>query len=389
MFVCVCGGSLSFQPPPFSPPPPPQRVSAPAPPTPSPLPDPFTLTSPEVDAVAERLRRCVVATSAPVLREAAAYLFRPRAAGKRVRPALALLTATAVSPVGGPSAADLTVDERAPSTPPDGRRRAQAVAEISETIHAASLLHDDVIDSATLRRGLAALNAVAGNKVSVLAGDFLLARAAVTLASIRSHTVTALMSSVIEDLVAGEIAQIAASGEDLLALGAYEDRCYLKTASLFAATARAAAHVSFPRDDSAARTAASDAAHEFGRRLGLAFQIVDDALDYESTSTLLGKPALADARAGLVTAPALLALPSSPSLEPLIRRKFKRPGDADAARDLVAAGGGCAAARALAARHAAAAVAALASLPPPATEDAVAARGALARLAEIVMSRHK
>jgi len=279
-----------------------------------------------------------VASSAPVLREAAAYLFRPKAAGKRLRPALTLLVATAVSPHGGPTPADLTVDERPPASPPAGRRRAQALAEIAETIHAASLLHDDVIDSATLRRGLAALNAVAGNKVSVLAGDFLLARAAVTLASVRDHGVTALMSQVIEDLVAGEIAQLGAAGDDLLSLAAYERRCFLKTASLFAHAARAAALVSSPANASA--PAAADAAFAYGRSLGLAFQVVDDALDYESSSSILGKPALADARAGLVTAPALLALPAAPGLAPLIRRKFKREGDADAARALVVEGGG-------------------------------------------------
>lgn len=357
-----------------------QRAAVSAAP-PAPRQDPFALAAPELDAVAERLRRCVVATAAPVLREAAAYLFRAGAGGKCVRPAVVLLVSTALAPDGGPTAADATVCDRPPSTPPAGRRRAQALAEIAETIHAASLLHDDVIDSATMRRGLAALNAVAGNKVSVLAGDFLLARASVTLASLRDHGVTALMSQVIEDLVAGEIAQMTGGGAGAGCLAAYERRCFLKTASLFAHAARSAALLAAP-----ASPAAADAAFQYGKSLGLAFQVVDDALDYEAPP-LLGKPALADARAGLVTAPAILAASTQPELAALIARRFKRAGDADAARRLVAAGRGCDAARALAATHAASAVAALDALPPPAHDDAVAARDALVGLADAVLKR--
>lgn len=81
-------------------------------------------------------------------------------------------------------------------------------AEITELIHVASLLHDDVIDSSDSRRGLRALNSVLGNKVAILAGDFLLARASITLASLRDVEVIQLLSQVIEDLVSGEILQV-------------------------------------------------------------------------------------------------------------------------------------------------------------------------------------
>lgn len=100
------------------------------------------------------------------------------------------------------------VDTRPPNVhPTEERRRQQRVAEISEMIHVASLLHDDVIDEATTRRGLKALNALFGNKVAILAGDFLLARASVTLASLRNTEVIELLSQVIEHLVSGEILQ--------------------------------------------------------------------------------------------------------------------------------------------------------------------------------------
>ena len=102
----------------------------------------------------------------------------------------------------------LQVDTRPPNVhPTEERRRQQRVAEISEMIHVASLLHDDVIDEATTRRGLKALNALFGNKVAILAGDFLLARASVTLASLRNTEVIELLSQVIEHLVSGEILQ--------------------------------------------------------------------------------------------------------------------------------------------------------------------------------------
>ena len=100
--------------------------------------------------------------------------------------------------------------------PPTGedRRRQQRIAEITELIHVASLLHDDVIDSAATRRGLKAINLVFGNKLAILAGDFLLARASVSLAALRNTEVIELLSQVIEHLVSGEILQARASRAD-------------------------------------------------------------------------------------------------------------------------------------------------------------------------------
>lgn len=286
-----------------------------------------------------------------------------------------------------PTPEDALVDVRPPSSPPPTRRRAaQRLAEIAELIHVASLLHDDVIDDAVLRRGLAAVNAVLGNKVSVLAGDFLLARASVSLASLRDHGVTLLMSRVIEDLVAGEVAQMSARGDDLVSLRSYERRCFLKTASLMSRSAQAAALLS-GADERTAELAA-----QYGESLGLAFQVTDDALDYDASSSAmsLGKPAAADAKAGVVTAPALLAMsPSRPELEMLVRRRFKQEGDPARAAELVREGRGCELARELAAKHADAAVAALRDLPPPAHEHGAACRVALEALARAVVQRKK
>jgi geranyl diphosphate synthase len=103
-----------------------------------------------------------------------------------------------------------------PAQPPEDRRRQQRIAEITELIHVASLLHDDVIDNASTRRGLKALNLVFGNKLAILAGDFLLARASVSLAALRNTEVIELLSQVIEHLVSGEILQVSREcGEEM------------------------------------------------------------------------------------------------------------------------------------------------------------------------------
>lgn len=106
----------------------------------------------------------------------------------------------------------LTVDQSPVNHHPlEPRRRQQRIAEITEMIHVASLLHDDVIDNAETRRGLKALNSAMGNKIAILAGDFLLARASVSLASLRNTEVIELLSQVIEHLVSGEILQVGLS----------------------------------------------------------------------------------------------------------------------------------------------------------------------------------
>ena len=130
------------------------------------------------------------------------------AEGKRLRPTMLVLMASAFSAVL-PSADLLTVDQSPVNHHPlDMRRRQQRIAEITEMIHVASLLHDDVIDNAETRRGLKALNSAMGNKIAILAGDFLLARASVSLASLRNTEVIELLSQVIEHLVSGEILQV-------------------------------------------------------------------------------------------------------------------------------------------------------------------------------------
>lgn len=133
--------------------------------------------------------------------------------GKRIRPTMLMLMASSISEEGAPGPAHLTVDLRPPSAyPAEVRRQQQRIAEVAEMLHVASLLHDDVIDTATTRRGLKALNVNMGNKLAILAGDYLLARASVTLSSLKCIESVALMSQVIEHLVSGEIIQVSKSG---------------------------------------------------------------------------------------------------------------------------------------------------------------------------------
>lgn len=202
------------------------------------------------------------------------------------------------------------------------------LAEISELIHTASLLHDDVIDHSESRRGSPSANLEFGNKMAVLAGDFLLGRASVALARLRNAEVVELLATVIANLVEGEFMQLKNTERDERnpkwseeALTYYLQKTYLKTASLISKSCRAAALLG----NSDATTV--EAAYSYGRNLGLAFQLVDDMLDYTRSHKDLGKPAGADLELGLATAPLLFAWKENPELGALVGRKFENEGD--------------------------------------------------------------
>lgn len=344
--------------------------------------DPFALVNDEVAIVSERLCRSII-SNVPALEQAAEYFFRPGVRGKRLRPTLLLLMASAVAEQQ-PAAEFLLPDFRPPhERPQEQRRRQQRIAEIAELIHVASLLHDDVLDDAATRRGITSLNASAGNKLAILAGDFLLARASVTLASLQNTEIVELLSRVLEHLVSGEVMQMSASPEQLTSMSYYLDKTFYKTASLMANSARAVAILGDQQP------AVCDAAWQYGRHLGLAFQIVDDLLDILGSSKQLGKPALNDMRAGLATAPVLLAADEQPGLIALIRRKFKGEGDVQYALEMVQNSSGIERAKALAAEHARLAAAQVQALPQTDNPHAMAARAALINITHKVLVRSK
>jgi hexaprenyl-diphosphate synthase len=202
------------------------------------------------------------------------------------------------------------------------------LAEITELIHTASLLHDDVIDVSTTRRSQPSANTLFGNKMAVLAGDFLLGRASVALARLRDPEVIELLATVIANLVEGEFMQLKNTAldekepqwsEDTISY--YLQKTYLKSASLISKSCRAAALLGNSAPDIV------EAAYSYGRNLGLAFQLVDDMLDYTISGVELGKPAGADLELGLATAPLLFAWKERPELGKLVGRKFAGEGD--------------------------------------------------------------
>jgi octaprenyl-diphosphate synthase len=203
------------------------------------------------------------------------------AGGKRIRPLL-ILAATALY---------------------EGEmRRAHALATAVEFIHSATLLHDDVVDESTTRRGQEVANLVFGNQVSVLVGDFLFARAFQLMVSDGSLDVLKILSDTAAIITQGEVLQLSVAGNPETSLETYIDIIKAKTAVLFAAACEVGPVIG------GADKAAAAAMAEYGLNLGIAFQIVDDALDYAADQAALGKTIGDDFREGKITAPVLIVM---------------------------------------------------------------------------------
>lgn len=253
------------------------------------------------------------------------------------------------------------------------------LGQITEMIHVASLIHDDVLDEADTRRGGKAVHTMYTNKVAVLAGDYLLARASVLLARLHHFQVVEVMASALDALVQGEIMQARSKKEELMDMNYYLRKSYFKTASLICSSCKCTALLAgFSEAD-----VQTVAAEEFGYHLGMAYQIVDDILDFSGASAALGKPAQADMQLGLATAPILFAAESVKELRPLIERRFKEKGDVAKAVQLAASTNCLDMSYNLAEFHAQRAVEALMRLPD--TEY----RSALLRLLHQALARDK
>ena len=314
--------------------------------------DPLRMVAKEMKFLTGNIRQ-LLGSGHPSLDTVAKYY--TQAEGKHVRPMIVLLMSRAtalttrgdrqtVQNVDSPISPLSILSDVNPSTPttnpithsqtsypesesdilPSQRR----LAEITELIHTASLLHDDVIDHSVSRRGNPSANLKFGNKMAVLAGDFLLGRASVALARLRDPEVTELLATVIANLVEGEFMQLKNTARDEKnpvwsedSITYYLQKTYLKSASLISKSCRAAAILG------GSDVATIDAAYEYGKNLGLAFQLVDDMLDYTITEAELGKPAGADLELGLATAPLLFAWKNNTELGSLVGRKFSNEGD--------------------------------------------------------------
>ncbi|XP_011039904.1 PREDICTED: solanesyl diphosphate synthase 3, chloroplastic/mitochondrial-like isoform X2 [Populus euphratica] len=321
----------------------------------------------------------MVIAEVPKLASAAEYLFKMGVQGKRFRPTVLLLMATALNvrilETETGSVGDALTTEL--------RKRQQSIAEITEMIHVASLLHDDVLDDADTRRGIGSLNLVMGNKVAVLAGDFLLSRACVALASLKNTEVVSLLATVVEHLVTGETMQMTSTSEQLCSMEYYMQKTYYKTASLISNSCKAIALLA------GQTTEVAMLAFEYGKNLGLAYQLIDDVLDFTGTSASLGKGSLSDIRHGIVTAPILFAMEEFPQLHSVIDQGFDKPENIDAALDYLWKSRGIQRTRELAAKHANLAAAAIDSLPETDDEEVRKTRRALVDLTQRVITRNK
>ncbi|HNT22757.1 MAG TPA: polyprenyl synthetase family protein [Anaerolineales bacterium] len=217
--------------------------------------------------------------------------------GKRIRAVFTLL-------IGGMLKAD-----------PD---RLVTLAAAIETLHTATLVHDDLIDGALVRRGIPTLNAQWSPAATVLTGDFVFARAARLASETESTKAMYRFSDTLATIVNGEVTQLFSS-RGVASRENYYHRIYAKTASLFEAAASTAAILSPVEDDQVQEMA------RFGYEIGMAFQMVDDILDFTGQQATIGKPVAGDLRQGLITLPALYYIehkPDDPDMQMILNSSF-------------------------------------------------------------------
>lgn len=243
----------------------------------------FLIPVQEQILLVEERMRLQAENAHPDLRAALDHLLA--SGGKRVRPTLGLLIGNML---GGDS------------------ERLITLAAAVELLHTATLVHDDLIDGALLRRGIPTLNSRWSSPATVLTGDFLFARAAKLAAETDYLPLMRLFAETLAVIVNGELTQLFSS-RGLISRENYYQRIYAKTASLFEMTARAAAMIS-PADEDVVETM-----RQFGYETGMAFQIVDDVLDFTGEQAAVGKPVGSDLLQGLVTLPAIYYAETNPS----------------------------------------------------------------------------
>jgi heptaprenyl diphosphate synthase len=243
----------------------------------------------------ERILQQTISSNARVMDTINHYILH--SSGKRLRPGLFLVSA-------GLGRADA---------------RLVPTAAAIELIHTASLVHDDIVDQAALRRGLPTLNARWGSEISVLAGDYLFARAFILLTRFGCREIIGLLADIIESMSTGEIEQLTDLYNPRLSEAEYLDRIRKKTASFLAGACQAGGVVR------GASESELEARHAFGMNMGVAFQIKDDILDFQGQAAVTGKPVGSDLRQGIVTLPVIHLLGSGSGREALGRQI--RPGE--------------------------------------------------------------
>jgi len=312
-------------------------------------------------AVADDLRQVESAieealkTSDAMLADVSTHLLH--AGGKRIRPALVLL---------------------ASKFPGSQLERVVPVAVAVELIHMATLVHDDVVDKATVRRGLPTVNAKWSNQISVLVGDYLFAKAFSILAKTGDTRVVQIMADVVYEMSRGEVAQIESYFQTEQTEAQYYERIAQKTGYLIAECCRLGAVVA------GAEEAEIRSLYNYGMGVGLSFQIADDLLDFHGSAAKVGKPVAGDLKTGILTLPVIHALQHSAhadELRSIISTHSISDADVARVKDLLEECGSFAYARAKADLHLANAVAELERVPELAT------RAGLQLLADFVINR--
>lgn len=224
------------------------------------------------------------------------------AGGKRLRPALLLLMCGAL-----------------------GCRDARRfnLAAVVEFIHTATLLHDDVVDASTLRRGRATANENFGNPASVLVGDFLYSRAFQMMVETGDMRVMRILADATNVIAEGEVQQLVNTHDATLTEAGYLEVIRSKTAKLFEASARLAAVLA------ASGAEVEQACAEYGKALGTAFQVVDDALDYDGDAREMGKNIGDDLREGKMTLPLIIAMQRGDDAQKALLRRVIEQGSTD------------------------------------------------------------
>jgi geranylgeranyl pyrophosphate synthase len=248
----------------------------------------FTSVQDQLQFVEQRIRAQAGEDHHPDLRSALEHLLS--AGGKRVRPTLGLLVGNML---GAPEEKLITLGASV------------------ELLHTATLVHDDLIDGALLRRGIPTLNARWSPAATVLTGDFLFARAAKLAAETDYLPLMKLFADTLAVIVNGELTQMF-SARGMIERDNYYQRIYAKTASLFEMAALAAAMVATEEEETRASMKA------FGYEVGMAFQIVDDILDFTGEQSAVGKPIGSDLLNGLVTLPAIYFAEANPNNEDVL-----------------------------------------------------------------------
>nr|YP_009369967.1 prenyl transferase [Boldia erythrosiphon]ARO90655.1 prenyl transferase [Boldia erythrosiphon] len=259
----------------------------------------------------------------PILYAASEHLLT--AGGKRLRPSIVLLVSKAIN------------EKILPSQ--------HRLAEITEIIHTASLIHDDVIDDCSTRRGIKAVHTKFNNKIAVLAGDFLFAKSSWYLANLNQLEVVKIISKVITDFAEGEVKQSLSLFDITLPINNYIEKSFYKTASLIASSCQAASMLT------SNNYRISLNLYLYGKHLGIAFQIIDDILDMISSGNILGKPEKSDLKNGNLTAPCLFTLFEQGYIKKIIKREFCEYNDIEIILKEIKTGRGILKAKDLASEH--------------------------------------